>query len=187
MSHVLIKRTVLFVTFVLCWAVFAAMIAQGSTSLGATGMYAPAARSIVPFSGAAPGTIIVKTTERQLYLVLDQYSALRFPVGVGKAGKTWTGRARIEGKYVKPAWAPPADIRREQPDLPDVIAGGSPRNPMGDAALTMRGGEYAIHGTNNPGSIGGFVSYGCIACTTAISASSIAWSMSARRSSSNSE
>jgi len=154
MVHVLFKRTLLFVTFVLCWAIFAAVIAQGAPD--------PAQRGVVPFSGFAPGTVVVKTNERQLYFVLDDRRALRFPVGVGREGKTWTGKARIEGKYVKPAWAPPDDIRREQPDLPPVIAGGDARNPMGDAALTMRGGDYAIHGTNNPRSIGGFVSYGCI-------------------------
>ena len=154
MTHVLLKRTVLFVTFVLCWAVFAAVIAHGAPAV--------TQRGVVPFSGFAPGTIVVKTNERHLYFVLDDYRALRFPVGVGREGKAWTGTARIEGKYVKPAWSPPEEIRREHPDLPEVIAGGSPHNPMGDAALTMRGGEYAIHGTNNPRSIGGFVSYGCI-------------------------
>ncbi len=121
-----------------------------------------ATRDIVPFSGFAPGTIVVKTSERRLYFVIDPARALRFPVGVGREGKTWTGSARIEGKYVKPAWEAPDEIRREHPNLPKVIAGGSPRNPMGEAALTLRGGEYAIHGTNNPRSIGGFVSYGCI-------------------------
>ena len=63
---------------------------------------------------------------------------------------------------MRPAWAPPQEIRREHPNLPDVIAGGAANNPMGAAALTLRGGEYAIHGTNRPASIGGFVSYGCI-------------------------
>jgi lipoprotein-anchoring transpeptidase ErfK/SrfK len=121
-----------------------------------------ATRDIVPISGFRPGTIVIKTAERRLYYVIDHNRALRFPVGVGRAGKTWTGEARIEGKYVKPAWAPPAEIRRDHPNLPKVIAGGAANNPMGVAALTMRGGDYAIHGTNRPSSIGGFVSYGCI-------------------------
>jgi lipoprotein-anchoring transpeptidase ErfK/SrfK len=121
-----------------------------------------ATRNIVTFSGFRPGTIVVKTAERRLYYVLDNSHALRFPVGVGRAGMTWTGQARVEGKYVRPAWAPPDSIRRENPKLPAVIPGGSPHNPMGDAALTLRGGEYAIHGTNRPSSIGGFVSHGCI-------------------------
>jgi lipoprotein-anchoring transpeptidase ErfK/SrfK len=110
----------------------------------------------------APGTIVVRTGERRLYLVIDEHRAMRYPVGVGRVGKQWSGATQIDGKYLKPAWAPPADVKRDNPTLPDVIPGGSPRNPMGVAAMTLAGGEYAIHGTNAPGSIGGFVSYGCI-------------------------
>jgi lipoprotein-anchoring transpeptidase ErfK/SrfK len=121
-----------------------------------------ATHEIVAFSGFSPGTIVVKTSQRRLYYIIDDHRALRFPVGVGHAGMAWTGTARIEGKYVRPAWSPPEMIRSENPGLPDVIAGGAANNPMGDAALTMRGGEYAIHGTNRPASIGGFVSHGCI-------------------------
>jgi lipoprotein-anchoring transpeptidase ErfK/SrfK len=130
-----------------------------------TALAAPAnaaTSNVVSFSGFSPGTIVVKTHERRLYYVLDGGRALRFPVGVGRAGMAWTGNARVEGKFVQPAWAPPASIRAENPRLPKVIPGGSPHNPMGAAALTLRGGEYAIHGTNNPASIGGFVSHGCI-------------------------
>jgi lipoprotein-anchoring transpeptidase ErfK/SrfK len=116
----------------------------------------------VLITGYSPGTIVVKTGERRLYYVFDRNHALRFAVGVGRAGHTWTGRAKVEGKYIAPDWSPPDDIKREHPDLPSLIPGGSPLNPMGAAALTLRGGEYAIHGTNNPASIGGFVSYGCI-------------------------
>ena len=68
----------------------------------------------------------------------------------------------IDGKYLHPNWVPPAAIKRERPDLPLVIQGGSPSNPMGVAALTLVGGTYAIHGTNTPNLIGGFVSHGCI-------------------------
>src|SRR3974390_815710 len=117
---------------------------------------------IVAFSGFAPGTIVVKTSERRLYFVIDNNHALRFPVGVGRAGMTWTGTARIEGKFIHPAWAPPEMIRRENHRPAAVIPGGAANNPMGQAALTIRGGEYAIHGTNQPASIGGFVSHGCI-------------------------
>jgi lipoprotein-anchoring transpeptidase ErfK/SrfK len=108
------------------------------------------------------GTIVVKTSERRLYYILDDGHAMRYPVGVGKAGKQWAGTTRIDGKYRNPAWAPPNEVKRDKPQLPDMIPGGSPRNPMGVAAMTLAGGEYAIHGTNVPGSIGGFVSYGCI-------------------------
>jgi lipoprotein-anchoring transpeptidase ErfK/SrfK len=110
----------------------------------------------------APGTIVVKTHERRLYLILESGRAVRYPVGVGKAGKQWAGTTKIDGKYLNPAWSPPNEVRRDKPGMPDVIPGGSPRNPMGVAAMTLAGGEYAIHGTNVPGSVGGFVSYGCI-------------------------
>jgi lipoprotein-anchoring transpeptidase ErfK/SrfK len=124
---------------------------------------APAtARETVAISGYSPGTIIVRTNQRALYYVIDSGHALRYPVGVGRAGKQWSGTSYINGKYVNPAWSPPADVRRDKPNLPAVIPGGSPHNPMGVAAMTLSGGEYAIHGTNQPGSIGGFVSYGCI-------------------------
>ena len=81
---------------------------------------------------------------------------------IGRAGRQWAGRAVISGKHVRPAWAPPPDIAREHPGMAKVYPGGAPNNPMGVAAMTLSGGDYAIHGTNNPGSIGGFVSYGCI-------------------------
>ena len=122
------------------------------------------AREVVAFrdGGVAAGTVVVRTHERRLYYVIGDGRAIRYPVGVGRAGKQWAGTTRIDGKYVKPAWSPPAVVKRDKPSLPDVIPGGSPRNPMGAAALTLSGGEYAIHGTNAPGSVGGFVSYGCI-------------------------
>jgi lipoprotein-anchoring transpeptidase ErfK/SrfK len=125
---------------------------------------AQARPEMVPVRGAeySPGTIVVKTNERHLYLILDQGHAMRYPVGVGKAGKQWAGTTRIDGKYRNPAWSPPAEVKHDKPSIPDVIPGGSPRNPMGVAAMTLAGGEYAIHGTNMPGSVGGFVSYGCI-------------------------
>lgn len=109
------------------------------------------------------GTIVVKTSERRLYYVLGGGRAIQYVVGVGRAGKSWAGTAYINGKFRKPAWSPPAVVKRDNPRLPDVIPGGTPQNPMGAAALTLSGGgEYAIHGTNAPGSVGGFVSYGCI-------------------------
>jgi lipoprotein-anchoring transpeptidase ErfK/SrfK len=121
------------------------------------------AGAIVGFSGTyTTGTVVVKTNERALYYVLGGGKAVRYTVGVGRAGKQWTGTSMITGKHLKPAWSPPAEVKRDKPSLPKVIAGGSSRNPMGAAALTLSGGEYAIHGTNAPGSIGGFVSYGCI-------------------------
>jgi lipoprotein-anchoring transpeptidase ErfK/SrfK len=139
--------------------------AAAAVSLAATGALTPPAQAgaIVGFSGSySAGTVVVKTGERSLYYVLGGGKAVRYTVGVGRAGKQWTGTAMITGKYLKPAWSPPAEVKRDNPRMPAVIPGGSPRNPMGAAALTLSGGEYAIHGTNAPGSIGGFVSYGCI-------------------------
>ncbi len=124
---------------------------------------AQARPDVVAFRGDySPGTIVVKTGERRLYLVLGEGAAVRYPVGVGKPGKQWSGVTRIDGKYREPAWSPPAEVKRDNPNIPNVIPGGSPANPMGVAAMTLAGGEYAIHGTNRPGSIGGFVSYGCV-------------------------
>jgi len=122
------------------------------------------ARELVGFSDAySSGTVVVKTSERALYYVLGNGQAVRYPVGVGRAGKQWTGTAMINGKQLSPAWSPPDEVKRDKPSLPNVIPGGSPSNPMGAAAMTLSGGEeYAIHGTNDPRSIGGFVSYGCI-------------------------
>jgi lipoprotein-anchoring transpeptidase ErfK/SrfK len=121
------------------------------------------ARNIVGFGGSySAGTVVVRTGERSLYYVLGDGRAVRYKVGVGRAGKQWTGTSMISGMHLRPAWSPPADVKRDNPRLPNLIPGGSPRNPMGAAALTLSGGQYAIHGTNAPGSVGGFVSYGCI-------------------------
>src|SRR5262245_16362815 len=121
------------------------------------------ARDVVPFDGGySGGTVVVVTHQRRLYYVLGNGQAIRYPVGVGRAGKQWSGATQIDGKYIRPAWSPPREVRRDKPSLPDVIPGGSPRNPMGVAALTLAGGEYAIHGTNVPRSVGGNVSYGCV-------------------------
>ncbi len=79
-----------------------------------------------------------------------------------RPGKQWQGWAQVNGKHVQPAWTPPAEVKADNPTLPDVIPGGAPNNPMGAAAMTLSGGEYAIHGTNRPESIGKFASYGCI-------------------------
>ena len=121
------------------------------------------ARQIVTYVGEEPpGTIVIRTKERRLYLVLDDEKAISFPVGVGRAGKQWQGRAEIDGAYVEPGWAPTPEIKRDSPDLPDLIPGGAPNTPTVARALSFSGGEYAIHGTNRPESIGTYASYGCI-------------------------
>ena len=120
----------------------------------------PAAKA--DLSSYEPGTIVVETSERKLHLVLGQGEMLTYPVGVGKSGKSWAGTGAIRGKFLRPAWSPPRALKREKPWTPDYIPGGSPSNPMGAAAMTLNVDQYAIHGTNDPGSIGGFVSFGCI-------------------------
>ncbi|NIX75330.1 L,D-transpeptidase [Microvirga terricola] len=121
------------------------------------------AREVVPSPvGAMPGTIVIKTAERKLYLVRGDGTAFRYKVAVGRLGKQWFGEARVDGKFVRPAWSPPDEVRRDNPRLPSVIPGGSPGNPMGARAITLDRGQYAIHGTNRPSSIGTFASYGCI-------------------------
>ncbi len=135
-----------------------------AATLGATLMTAaPAvAREIVAFHGYPIGSIVVRTNERRLYYVAGPGMAWRYPVGVGRAGKAWSGRASVYSKQINPAWAPPPDVRRDSPHLPRVIPGGAPNNPLGVAVLALDYGSYAIHGTNNPASVGRFVSYGCI-------------------------
>jgi len=113
------------------------------------------ARDIVSFRGYPAGSIVVATGLRQLFYILPGEQAIRYPVGVGRAGMAWHGHARIAQKDLRPAWA---SIPGQTPTIP----GGSPRNPMGEAAMGLDRGNYAIHGTNDPNSIGGYVSHGCI-------------------------
>jgi len=140
------------------WVVLVASISTLSTVVVSTRVLA---REVVAFSGKAdPGTVIVRTNERKLYFVVGKGRAIRYPVGVGRTGKQWFGPTRIASKALRPAWTPPAEIRRGRPVW--VIPSNSPQNPMGAAALVLADNELAIHGTNNPASVGGFVSWGCI-------------------------
>lgn len=111
-----------------------------------------------------PGTIEVHQQKRELYLVVDSGRAIRYRVAVPKKGKEWFGYARVYAKYRRPDWSPPEDVRRDKPELPDVIKGGDPKNPMGEAAIMLDRGQYAIHGTakHMRKSIGTAASYGCI-------------------------
>jgi lipoprotein-anchoring transpeptidase ErfK/SrfK len=142
---------------------FLPMAVVFAAALWAGGVSQAVARETVPFKGVVePGTIVVRTSERHLYLVVGNGEAIRYPVAVGKAGKQWFGSEMIDGKHLKPAWVPPEDVKKDNPNLPEIIPGGAPNNPMGAAALTLSGGKYAIHGTNRPESIGTSASYGCI-------------------------
>jgi lipoprotein-anchoring transpeptidase ErfK/SrfK len=112
----------------------------------------------------SPGTIVISQRAHRLYLVVGPEAAISYPVGVPKRGKEWSGYARVAAKYVEPAWSPPDVVKRDHPELPDLIAGGSPHNPMGARALTLDRDEIAIHGTTaamRP-SVGTAASYGCI-------------------------
>lgn len=114
--------------------------------------------------GVPAGSIVIRERERALYLKIDESRALRYRVAVPKSGMQWSGQAYIEGKHVKPAWSPPAVVKRANPHLPNLIPGGAPGNPMGAAALTLNLEEIAIHGTSASmrGSIGTAASFGCI-------------------------
>ena len=122
---------------------------------------APAAGNEGP-TRDAPRTLGISPAQRPRYLVTEDGSPISYPVAVGKSGKQWRGTVSIDGKYRNPAWAPPVEVKRAEPWLPDYIPGGSSRNPMGMRALTLTGGEYAIHGTNRPMTIGTAASFGCI-------------------------
>jgi lipoprotein-anchoring transpeptidase ErfK/SrfK len=110
------------------------------------------------------GTIVIRPREKKLYYTLGDGTAIRYPVAVAKYGKEWQGYAKVSGKYLNPDWMPPPVVRRDHPELPNLIRGGSPRNPMGVAALTLDRDEIAIHGTTNKmrASVGTSASYGCI-------------------------
>jgi lipoprotein-anchoring transpeptidase ErfK/SrfK len=118
-----------------------------------------------PFAGnVAPGTLVIHASERALYFIEDAHTALRYPIAVPKAGKEWSGSAQVIKKYQYPDWAPPEAVRRDHPELPSVIRGGDPSNPMGVAAILLDRSEIAIHGTTAKmrKSIGSAASYGCI-------------------------
>ena len=122
----------------------------------------PIPRSVVRFSGHGPGTLVVSTGEKRLYFVLDDgLRALRYGIGVGREGFAWKGTETISAKRRWPDWTPPAAMRTRDPSLPEHMEGGL-ANPLGARALYLGDTLYRIHGTNQPKSIGGAVSSGCI-------------------------
>ena len=112
-----------------------------------------------------PGTIVVDTSDRYLYLIVDQGRAIRYGVAVGREGYTWEGQMKVTKKAEWPDWRPPADMiareKKKGKTLPTVVKGG-PGNPLGARALYLGRSEYRIHGTNAPKSIGHNASSGCI-------------------------
>jgi lipoprotein-anchoring transpeptidase ErfK/SrfK len=119
-------------------------------------------RQVVEYpTSEAPGTIVVDTPNTYLYFVLGGGKAIRYGIGVGRDGFTWSGTKTIERKSEWPDWFPPADMLQRQPYLPRFMAGG-PGNPLGARAMYLSGTVFRIHGTNKPSSIGTHVSSGCI-------------------------
>lgn len=122
-------------------------------------------RQIVSFDRNEPaGTIVIDTANTYLYFVLGNGRAIRYGVGVGREGFTWSGVQSISRKAEWPDWHPPAEMIARQPYLPRFVAGG-PGNPLGARAMYLGSSEYRIHGTNDPTTIGKFVSSGCIRLT----------------------
>ena len=120
------------------------------------------ARETVSFSGNyEPGTLVVSTSERRMYLVLENGKALRYGVGVGRPGFEWGGETKITQKREWPDWTPPPEMLKRRPDLPRYMKGG-PDNPLGARAMYLGSSLYRIHGSNEPESIGQAVSSGCI-------------------------
>ena len=112
----------------------------------------------------APGTVVIDTPNTYLYYVLGGGQAIRYGIGVGRDGFTWSGVQSISKKAEWPNWTPPAEMIARQPYLPRFMAGG-PGNPLGARAMYLGGTVYRIHGTNAPGTIGTHVSSGCIRLT----------------------
>jgi lipoprotein-anchoring transpeptidase ErfK/SrfK len=123
-------------------------------------------KQLVAYHGRErPGTIVVDTAGRHLYLVREGGAAIRYGIGVGRMGFTWAGQAQVKRKARWPGWTPPEDMLRRRPELPRYMKGGI-NNPLGCRALYLFQGDkdtlYRIHGTNEPWTIGGAESSGCI-------------------------
>ncbi len=125
----------------------------------------PIPRTTVTYpANYAPGTILINTAERRLYLILGSGQALRYGIGVGRDGFRWSGVHRISAKKEWPGWTPPSQMLRRRPDLPRYMPGGI-ENPLGARALYLGSTLYRIHGSNEPETIGQAVSSGCFRMT----------------------
>ncbi|OHV15107.1 hypothetical protein BK022_21480 [Methylorubrum extorquens] len=122
-------------------------------------------RDTVAYAGKEkPGTIVISTSQRRLYYVLGGGEAIRYGVGVGRQGFSWSGTKTVTGKKEWPAWRPPAQMLARRPDLPRYMAGGQD-NPLGARAMYLGSSLYRIHGSNEPETMGAAVSSGCIRMT----------------------
>jgi len=158
----MILRQPLFAAFAVLFsfAMFAGTVP--ATALDWFGGGGSATRANVTFKdNYKPGTIVVKTKERKLYLVQKGGKAIMYRVGVGRPGFEWSGKNRISRKAKWPGWTPPAAMRKREPWLPAYMKGGID-NPLGARALYIGSTLYRLHGTNKRASIGKAVSAGCI-------------------------
>jgi lipoprotein-anchoring transpeptidase ErfK/SrfK len=122
-------------------------------------------RQIVSYGGPhGPGTVVIDTNRRFLFLVQQDGTAMRYGIGVGRPGFEWAGLKSITRKAEWPDWRPPAEMRKRRPDLPAFMEGGI-NNPLGARAMYLGSSLYRIHGTNEPSTIGHAVSSGCIRMT----------------------
>lgn len=125
----------------------------------------PIPRQMVPWNGKqAAGTVVISTSQRRLYYVLGNGRALRYGVGVGRQGFSWSGTKTVTRKREWPDWRPPAAMLKRRPDLPRHMVGGID-NPLGARAIYLGSSLYRIHGSNEPNTIGAAVSSGCIRMT----------------------
>jgi lipoprotein-anchoring transpeptidase ErfK/SrfK len=129
------------------------------------GAMSPVPRDTVSYMGREkPGTIVINTSERRLYLVLGNEQALRYGIGVGRVGFTWAGVTQVSDKKEWPDWTPPPQMLRREPDLPRFMKGGLD-NPLGARAMYLGSTLFRIHGSNEPETIGQAVSSGCFRLT----------------------
>jgi lipoprotein-anchoring transpeptidase ErfK/SrfK len=157
-------RALALISAVLCLACSSQARAQGFFDFGG-GRSGPIYRTLVSYPvHYRPGTIIVNTSERRLYLILGDGQAIRYGIGVGRDGFRWGGVHRISAKREWPSWTPPRDMLARRPDLPRYMRGGI-ENPLGARALYLGSTLYRIHGSNEPETIGQAVSSGCIRMT----------------------
>ena len=137
----------------------------GGPNFRYSGQSSPIPRTTVSYpTNHAPGTIVIDTAERRLYLVLGNGQALRYGIGVGRDGFRWRGTHRITAKKEWPSWTPPSQMLARRPDLPRHMAGGID-NPLGARAMYLGSTLYRIHGSNEPETIGQAVSSGCFRMT----------------------
>ena len=137
--------------------------AAARTSLAAARAHIPRTTVMYP-TNYSPGTIVISTPERRLYLVLGNGRALRYGIGVGRDGFRWGGTHRITAKKEWPSWTPRSQMLRRRPDLPRHMEGGV-ENPLGARAMYLGSTLYRIHGSNEPETIGQAVSSGCFRMT----------------------